>query len=38
LDYSLTGTTEEKAAFVPFGKGNNGKKTLLSTFLPLLEG
>jgi putative DNA primase/helicase len=37
LGYSLTGTTEEKAVFVPFGKGNNGKTTLLSTFLLLLE-
>jgi putative DNA primase/helicase len=37
LGYSLTGTTEEKAIFVPFGKGNNGKTTLLSTFLLLLE-
>jgi phage/plasmid-associated DNA primase len=31
------GTTEEKAAFVLFGKDNNGKTTLLSTFLLLLE-
>ena len=31
------GTTEEKAAFVLFGKGNNGKTTLLSTYLLLLE-
>jgi putative DNA primase/helicase len=37
LGYSLTGTTEEKAVFVPFGTGNNGKTTLLSTFLLLLE-
>lgn len=37
LGYSLTGTTEEKAVFVPFGRGNNGKTTLLSTFLLLLE-
>jgi putative DNA primase/helicase len=37
LGYSLTGTTEEKAVFVPFGTGNNGKTTLLSTFLHLLE-
>jgi putative DNA primase/helicase len=36
LGYSLTGTTEEKAVFVPFGTGNNGKTTLLSTFLNLL--
>jgi len=37
LGYSMTGTTEEKAVFVPFGTGNNGKTTLLSTFLQLLE-
>ena len=37
LGYSLTGTTEEKAVFVPFGSGDNGKTTLLSTFLFLLE-
>lgn len=35
--YSLSGTTEEKAVFVPFGSGDNGKTTLLSTFLFLLE-
>ncbi len=35
--YTLTGTTEEKAVFVPFGAGNNGKTTLLATFLHLLE-
>ena len=37
LGYSLTGTTEEKAVFVPFGSGNNGKTTLLATFLHLLS-
>jgi putative DNA primase/helicase len=37
LGYSLTGTTEEKAVFVLFGSGDNGKTTLLSTFLNLLE-
>lgn len=37
LGYSLTGSTEEKAVFVPFGTGSNGKTTLLSTFLHLLE-
>jgi putative DNA primase/helicase len=37
IGYSLSGTTEEKAVFVPFGSGNNGKTTLLSTFLHLLE-
>lgn len=31
LGYSLTGITSEKAVFVPFGTGNNGKTTLLST-------
>jgi putative DNA primase/helicase len=31
LGYSLTGATIEKAVFVPFGSGNNGKSTLLST-------
>jgi putative DNA primase/helicase len=34
--YSLTGITSEKAVFIAFGKGNNGKTTLLSTFLRLL--
>jgi putative DNA primase/helicase len=37
LGYSLSGTTEEKAVFVPFGVGNNGKTTLLSLFLQILE-
>ena len=37
LGYSMTGTTEEKAVFVPFGTGNNGKTTLLATFLQLIE-
>jgi putative DNA primase/helicase len=32
LGYSLTGSTREKAVFIPFGEGNNGKTTLLSTF------
>lgn len=31
LGYSLTGVTSEKAVFVPFGSGNNGKSTMLST-------
>ena len=35
--YSLTGTTAEKAVFVLFGAGNNGKTTLLSTFRQLVE-
>jgi putative DNA primase/helicase len=37
LGYSLTGTTEEKSVFVPFGSGNNAKTTILSTFLKLLN-
>jgi putative DNA primase/helicase len=37
LGYSLSSSTEEKAVFVPFSYGNNGKTTLLSTFLHLLE-
>jgi putative DNA primase/helicase len=32
LGYSLTGSTIEKAVFVLFGDGNNGKTTFLSTF------
>src|ERR1039458_4470928 len=34
--YSLTGCTIEKAVFVLFGDGNNGKTTLLSTFRTLI--
>ena len=30
LGYSLTGSTSEKAVFVPFGEGNNGKSTMLT--------
>ncbi|MBY0372416.1 MAG: hypothetical protein K2Q23_00385, partial [Bryobacteraceae bacterium] len=37
MGYSITGVTSEKAVFVVFGAGNNGKTTLLSTFLALLE-
>ncbi len=37
LGYSLTGSTSEKAVFLCHGSGNNGKTTLLSTFLRLLE-
>ncbi len=37
LGYSLTGLTTEKAVFLAHGSGNNGKTTLLSTFLHLLE-
>lgn len=35
--YSLTGHTIEKAVFLLYGRGDNGKSTLLSTFLKLLE-
>lgn len=34
--YSLTGLTSEKAIFVLFGKGNNGKSTMLTTFRQLI--
>jgi putative DNA primase/helicase len=37
LGYSLTGTTIEKAVFIPFGAGDNGKSTMLSTFRNLVE-
>lgn len=37
IGYSLTGSTCEKAVFLTHGAGNNGKTTLLSTFLRLLE-
>lgn len=37
LGYSLTGTTIEKAVFVPFGTGDNGKSTMLNTFRHLVE-
>ncbi|MDR3702068.1 MAG: hypothetical protein P4L56_20645 [Candidatus Sulfopaludibacter sp.] len=37
IGYSLSGITEGKDVFVPFGSGNNGKTTLLSTFLHLFE-
>jgi putative DNA primase/helicase len=37
LGYSLTGTTIEKAVFIPFGTGDNGKSTMLSTFRNLVE-
>jgi putative DNA primase/helicase len=30
IGYSLTGTTCEKAVFIPFGGGNNGKSTMLN--------
>jgi putative DNA primase/helicase len=35
--YSLTGHTGEKAVFLLFGRGDNGKTTLLALFLRLLE-
>jgi len=35
--YSLTGTTIEKAVFLLYGQGDNGKSTLLTLFLRLLE-
>ena len=37
LGYSLTGCTSEKAVFVLFGEGDNGKSTMLSTFRQLVE-
>lgn len=37
LGYSLTGCTIEKAVFVLFGAGDNGKSTMLSTFRQLVE-
>jgi len=37
LGYSLTGHTIEKAVFLLHGSGDNGKSTLLTTFLGLLE-
>ena len=35
--YTLTGHTSEKVVFILFGSGNNGKTTILSLFLKLLE-
>src|SRR5204862_1958160 len=37
LGYSLTGVTSEKAVFVLFGEGDNGKSTMLSTIRQLAE-
>ena len=37
LGYSLTGTTNEKAVFVVFGEGDNGKSTMLTTFRQLID-
>jgi putative DNA primase/helicase len=36
--YSLTGVTSEKIVFLLYGESDNGKSTLLATFLGLLEG
>jgi putative DNA primase/helicase len=35
--YSLTGVTNEKAVFLLYGPHDNGKSTLLATFLKLLD-
>ncbi len=37
LGYSLTGHTREKAVFLLHGGGDNGKSTLLSTFMKMVE-
>jgi putative DNA primase/helicase len=37
LGYSLTASTREKAVFLLFGEGDNGKSTLLSTFRKIVE-
>jgi len=37
LGYSLTGATSEKAVFVLFGQGDNGKSTMLTTIRQLAE-
>jgi putative DNA primase/helicase len=37
VGYSPTGHTSEKVVFILFGGGNNGKTTMLSLFLKLLE-
>jgi putative DNA primase/helicase len=37
LGYSLTGSTIEKAVFILFGDGNNGKSTMLTVFRQLIE-
>ena len=37
LGYSLTGSTKEKAVFVLFGPGDNGKSTMLTTIRQLIE-
>jgi putative DNA primase/helicase len=37
LGYALTGDVSEKAVFCLFGKGNNGKSTLLSAFRHVVQ-
>jgi putative DNA primase/helicase len=37
LGYSLTGCTIDKAVFVLFGAGDNGKSTMLTTFRQLVD-
>ena len=37
LGYSCTGSTSEKAVFVPFGSGNNGKSTMLTVVRQILS-
>jgi len=37
LGYSMTGVTSEKAVFILFGEGDNGKSTMLTTFRQLVE-
>ena len=37
LGYSLTGSAIEKVFFMPFGNGNNGKSTMLTTYRQLIE-
>jgi putative DNA primase/helicase len=37
LGYSITGETREKAIFVPYGSGDNGKTTLLSVVRDLIR-
>jgi putative DNA primase/helicase len=35
--YSLTGVTSEKAVFIPFGDGDNGKSTMLDTIRKIVD-
>jgi putative DNA primase/helicase len=37
LGYSITGETSEKALFVPYGSGDNGKTTMLSVVRDLIH-